>query len=181
MASKPGAVRYPGISLEETCLLSRWRDLTPGAGAERGNLSPRCEGRNPSGQPPMRVRVPIRGTGAEHLVQQKFVEAHTLFRRVSCKVIKAPRRARSCSMTPLEAETPHEATSRIRVSSRRFNNGCLVRVGVCWRQGWAISLPLTGIPAPKTQPVTSWRDGSELPPKAPAPGPSVLQTGRERR
>ena len=61
------------------------------------------------------------------------------FRRVSCKVIKAPRRARSCSMTR-GWQTPREATSRIRFSSRRFNNGCLVRVGVCWRQGWVISL-----------------------------------------
>ena len=28
--------------------------------------------------PPMRGRVPIRGTGAEHLVQQKFAETHTV-------------------------------------------------------------------------------------------------------
>ena len=35
---------------------------------ERGNLSPRCEGRNPRGRPP-RMRSPMRGTGAERPVR----------------------------------------------------------------------------------------------------------------
>ena len=36
--------------------------------AERGNLSPRCEGRSPRGRPP-RMRRPMRGTGAERPVR----------------------------------------------------------------------------------------------------------------
>ena len=67
---KTGGSRYSGISLGATCLLPsrrpalRRRDLGSGSRAERGNLSPRCEGRIPSGRP-TRKRVPMRGTGAE--------------------------------------------------------------------------------------------------------------------
>jgi len=45
------------------------RRREPGLGfcAERGNLSPRCEGRTPSGGP-ARSRVPMRGTGADRPV-----------------------------------------------------------------------------------------------------------------
>ena len=42
-------------------------NLISGSCVERGNLSPRCEGRNSSGGP-TRVRVPMRGTGAEQPV-----------------------------------------------------------------------------------------------------------------
>jgi hypothetical protein len=46
------------------------RRREPGLGfcAERGNLSPRCEGRTPSGRP-TRSRVPMRGTGADRPVR----------------------------------------------------------------------------------------------------------------
>ena len=37
---------------------------------ERGNLSLRCQGKN-SSESPTRVRVPMRGTGAEQLVVAK--------------------------------------------------------------------------------------------------------------
>ncbi len=40
---------------------------TTGSCAERGNLSPRCQGRPSSGRP-TRGRVPMRGTGADRLV-----------------------------------------------------------------------------------------------------------------
>jgi hypothetical protein len=41
-----------------------------GSCAERGNLSPRCQGRSPSGGP-TRSRVPMRGTGADRPVVAK--------------------------------------------------------------------------------------------------------------
>ena len=46
------------------------RQREPGLGfcAERGNLSPRCQGRTPSGRP-TRGRVPMRGTEADRLVR----------------------------------------------------------------------------------------------------------------
>ncbi len=43
---KTGECRCPGMSLVDTCLLTRWcpawrcRELGPGSGAERGNLAP---------------------------------------------------------------------------------------------------------------------------------------------
>ena len=40
---------------------------TTGSRAERGNLSPRCQGRTSSGRP-TRGRVPMRGTGTDRLV-----------------------------------------------------------------------------------------------------------------
>ena len=64
---------YSRINPEDTCLLTgwrpayRWRELGPGFYVERGNLSPRCKGRNSSGSP-TRARVPMRGIGAEQLV-----------------------------------------------------------------------------------------------------------------
>jgi len=64
------------MSLGETCLLPKgppvykWRDSEPGFFGERGNLSSRCEGINPSGGP-TRVRVPMRGTGADQPVLVK--------------------------------------------------------------------------------------------------------------
>lgn len=43
--------------------------VSPSAGscAERGNLSPRCKGKSPSGRP-MRRKVPMRGEGADRPV-----------------------------------------------------------------------------------------------------------------
>ena len=46
----------------------RRRDPGLGFCAERGNLSPRCKGRTPSGRP-TRSRVPMRGTGADRPVR----------------------------------------------------------------------------------------------------------------
>jgi hypothetical protein len=59
-----------GPSSEGACGLSEWwpahrrREPSTGVGAERGNLPPRCEGRNPSGGP-VRMRVPMRGGGTD--------------------------------------------------------------------------------------------------------------------
>ena len=70
LASKPGRLRCPGMSVGETCLLPawrpalRWRESDSGSYLELENLSPRCQGRSPSGSP-TRIRVPMRGTGAE--------------------------------------------------------------------------------------------------------------------
>ena len=61
------------ISAEETCLLPAWHpayswhELDPGSRVERGNLLPRCQGRNPSGGP-TRMRVPRRSGGTEQPV-----------------------------------------------------------------------------------------------------------------
>jgi hypothetical protein len=71
--SKPGSSRCSGISAGEIRLLPawrpalRWRESDPGSNMEPGNLSPRCQGRSPSGSP-TRARVPMRGTGADGLV-----------------------------------------------------------------------------------------------------------------
>jgi hypothetical protein len=46
----------------------RWRESGLGFCVERGNLSPRCQGRPPSGRP-TRDRVPMRGTGADRPVR----------------------------------------------------------------------------------------------------------------
>src|SRR5438445_9327843 len=51
MTSKPGLSARPGMSLAEACRLARrcpawrWRELGPGSGAERVNLSSRARGR----------------------------------------------------------------------------------------------------------------------------------------
>jgi hypothetical protein len=51
MTSKPGLSARPGMSLAGACLLARrcpawrWRELGPGSGAERVNLSSRARGR----------------------------------------------------------------------------------------------------------------------------------------
>ena len=60
--SPGGACLLPG-----RCPAYRRRELEPGSCTERGNLSSRCEGRNPSGRP-TRVRVPMRDTGADQPV-----------------------------------------------------------------------------------------------------------------
>ena len=75
-----------GRSLGATCLLPRrcpacrWRELGPGFGAERGNLSPRFVGRSLGEEPPGRERehpkwqkprgaeYRLRGTGTDRLV-----------------------------------------------------------------------------------------------------------------
>jgi hypothetical protein len=50
-----GMITFLGMSLGETCLLPRWcpawrrRELGLGSGVERGNLSPRCGGREGGG------------------------------------------------------------------------------------------------------------------------------------
>ena len=70
---KTGGIHCPGTSSAGTCLLAErhpaWRRREPGSGslAQRGNLSFRCEGRNPSGGP-TRMRVPMRNTGTDRLV-----------------------------------------------------------------------------------------------------------------
>lgn len=70
---KTGFGRWPGISSMTTSLLIerhpalRWRELAAGISRERGNLSPRCQGRSSSGDP-IRARVPMRGTGADRPV-----------------------------------------------------------------------------------------------------------------
>jgi len=62
-----------GMSPRGACVLLGWRPAwrrrDPGLGshAERGNLSSRWKGRNPSGRT-ARVKVPMRGTGAEQPV-----------------------------------------------------------------------------------------------------------------
>jgi hypothetical protein len=54
VTSKPAQVTALGIRLGEICLLPNWRpawrrrDLDPGFGEERGNLSSWCEGRSTS-------------------------------------------------------------------------------------------------------------------------------------
>ncbi len=71
--SKPGTVGCPGTSVGETCLLParhpafRRRESDSGSYTELGNLSSRCQGRSPSGDP-TRIRVPMRGTGTERPV-----------------------------------------------------------------------------------------------------------------
>lgn len=70
---KTGEGGCSGISVGVTCLLParrpalRRRESSSGSCMEAGNLSSRCKGRNPSGGP-TRVRVPMRGTGAESSV-----------------------------------------------------------------------------------------------------------------
>ena len=70
LMSKPRGLRCFGISVGETCLLPtrhpalRGRESDSGSYLELENLSPRCQGRSPSGSP-TRIRVPMRGTGAE--------------------------------------------------------------------------------------------------------------------
>ena len=70
---KTGMSRWPGISSMAACLLIewhpalRWRELATGIFRERGNLSPRCQGRSSSGDP-TRARVPMCGTGTDRLV-----------------------------------------------------------------------------------------------------------------
>ena len=62
MTSKPGPAVCSGMSLGVTCLLPRWcpawrwRELGSGSGAERGNLSPRYDGRSLGVMPPGRER-----------------------------------------------------------------------------------------------------------------------------
>ena len=61
-----------GGSSEEACRRSEWwpayrrREPSAGVRAERGNLPPRCKGRNSSGGP-TRVSVPRRGGGTDRL------------------------------------------------------------------------------------------------------------------
>lgn len=70
---KTGMSRWPGISSMAACLLIewhpalRWRELATGISRERGNLSPRYQGRRSSGDP-TRARVPTRGTGTDRPV-----------------------------------------------------------------------------------------------------------------
>jgi hypothetical protein len=70
LASEPRCACYLGISVGDTCLLPtrrpalRWRESDSGSYLELENLSSRCQGRSPSGSP-TRIRVPMRGTGAE--------------------------------------------------------------------------------------------------------------------
>jgi hypothetical protein len=70
---KTGESRCSRISPGRTCLLPgrppalRWHEPDSGSCVERGNLSLRCQGRNSSGSP-IRVRVPMRSTGAEQPV-----------------------------------------------------------------------------------------------------------------
>ena len=62
-----------GRSSEEACRGSEWwpayrrREPRAGVRAERGNLPPRCKGRNSSGGP-TRMSVPRRGGGTDRLV-----------------------------------------------------------------------------------------------------------------
>ena len=71
--SKLGSIGCSGISVGETCLLPtrhpafRWRESDSGSYMELGNLSSRCQGRSPSGDP-TRIRVPMRDTGTERPV-----------------------------------------------------------------------------------------------------------------
>ena len=73
LMSKPGSGDCPGISMGGACSwpmrrpAQRRRERRPGSDMEPRNLSPRCQGRNPSGHP-ARMRVPMRGTGAEQPV-----------------------------------------------------------------------------------------------------------------
>ncbi len=74
MSSKPGSNIWPGTEPGRRPVYCLGGDRheggvssTTGSRAERGNLSPRCQGRPSSGRP-MRGRVPIRGTGADRLV-----------------------------------------------------------------------------------------------------------------
>ena len=70
---KTGEGGCSGMSIGVTCVLPmrrpalRRRESSSGACMEAGNLSPRCEGRSPSGGP-TRMSVPMRGTGAESSV-----------------------------------------------------------------------------------------------------------------
>ncbi len=70
VASEPRRLGCLGMSAGDTCLLParrpalRWRESDLGSYLELENLSPRCQGRSPSGSP-TRIRVPMRGTGAE--------------------------------------------------------------------------------------------------------------------
>jgi hypothetical protein len=88
MTSKPRRSGGFGMSLGDTCLLPRWcpacrwRELGPGFGAERGNLSPRyratvhladgghpvVERENPKWQKPQGAEYRLRGAGADRLV-----------------------------------------------------------------------------------------------------------------
>jgi hypothetical protein len=86
VTSKPGSSVCSGMSLGGACLLPRWcpacrwRELGPGSGVERGNLSPRYDGRSLGVMPPGRERERskwwkprgveywLRGTGADRLV-----------------------------------------------------------------------------------------------------------------
>jgi len=71
--SKPERGGCSGRSVGDTCLRPtrhpalRRRECESGSDTEPWNLSSRCQGRNPSGQP-ARTRVPMRDTGAERLV-----------------------------------------------------------------------------------------------------------------
>ena len=73
LTSKPGSGGCPGTSTGGACSwpvrrpAQRRRERRSGSDMEPRNLSPRCQGRNPSGDP-ARVRVPMRGTGAERPV-----------------------------------------------------------------------------------------------------------------
>src|SRR6266545_5143742 len=66
---KTGGSRCPGMSLVDTCLLTRWcpawrwRELGSGSGAERGNLAPDTVGRSLDrfGPPAARARPPSSG------------------------------------------------------------------------------------------------------------------------
>ncbi len=70
---KTGGSRCSGTSTGDIRLLPvrrpalRWRESVTGSCVQPGNLSPRCQGRSPSGGP-TRTRVPMRGTGADQLV-----------------------------------------------------------------------------------------------------------------
>ena len=102
-------------------------DPAPGPCVERGNLSPRCEGRNPRGRPP-RMRSPMRGTGAERPV--RAMKSGKLDGAKGVASSSVSRRSTACAGGAVE---PREA-----VQSRLDDGSCMsgdVHVQFCERPG----------------------------------------------
>jgi len=97
-----------------------------GSCAERGNLSPRCQGRSPSGRP-VRRRVPMRGTGTDGSAVRRNG-------RPFCAIAAIPRRRREHVKSTLTARSRRSGNGRNAPESGRRRYGEYAPIAAARRQ-----------------------------------------------